>query len=64
MEPIEQREQSDACIDSAESGKRKAEGQPMEQREQSDACIVSAESGKRKALYLQSNVNIIKASKL
>ena len=36
MEPIEQREQSDACIDSAESGKRKTEGQPMEQREQSE----------------------------
>ena len=36
METMEQREQSDACIDSAESGQRKAEGQPMEQREQSE----------------------------
>ena len=48
-EQIEQREQSDACIDSAESRQKKAEGQQIEQREQSDACIDSAESRQKKA---------------
>ncbi len=31
---IEQREQSDACIDSAESRQKKAEGQQIEQKKQ------------------------------
>ena len=43
-ELTEQREQSDACISSAESWGKSTERSTTEQREQSDACISSAES--------------------
>jgi superfamily II DNA or RNA helicase len=41
---MEQREQSQTCLTSAESRQNSTEGQGMEQREQSQTCLTSAES--------------------
>ena len=43
LELMKQREQSEACFDSAESRQKSTEGQ-LKQREQSEACFDSAES--------------------
>ena len=44
---MEQREQSDACIDSAESRQKKAEGQQIEQKKQ----LLAEKSKQMKAIY-------------
>ena len=41
-ELMEQREQSDACIDSAESRQKKAEGQLMERQNKAEGQLVEA----------------------
>ena len=46
-EPMEQREQSDACINSAESRQKKAEGQQIEQKKQ----LLAEKMKAMKALY-------------
>ena len=45
---MEQREQSQACLDYAESRQKKTEGQLIEQREQSQTCLDYAESRQKK----------------
>ena len=46
-ELMEQREQNDACIDSAESRQKKAEGQQIEQKKQ----LLAEKKKEMKALY-------------
>ena len=48
IELMEQREQSQTCLNSAESRQKKTKGQLMEQREQSQTCLNSAESRQKK----------------
>ncbi len=54
---MEQREQSQVRLSSAESRQKKAKGQLMEQREQSQVRLSSAESRQKKAKgqYIQAN---------